>query len=380
MKRTVGVAVLCVALSSVAVRAATADLVPGPDVWRAAARSGVPVELRVHGRALRLAMRQTHAFADTDVIGLDGAHHDLGDVLVLAGSVAGATRQWARVVVTDEMVTGLIHADGGDITLAPARDGSVRVVDARDIAGALQGRSSIIEPGDAEAAESCDSLEWTPEVAAPTEFVSGSALRTFDVAFAVDETFVKQHPNDWAALVTSFVNTIDGLYRDSFDLTIRIVHIVAIPDAVVSATTTDGLLVQLQDYYAATYPAVVRDNAHLFTGKDLTNAAGQVNCVGSAGRTSVSYSVGTTVGGPYTFFGALVLLPDVATKVGAHEMAHTLSDHHHYANCAEAAPNINPVHTTDVCTVMINDWGLINMTFSTVDKLMVRGWIAKYNI
>ncbi|HVL33505.1 MAG TPA: hypothetical protein VM600_07990, partial [Actinomycetota bacterium] len=127
------------------------------------------------------------------------------------------------------------------------------------------------------------------------------------------------------------------------------------------------------------YGGLARDNAHLFTGKDLTNAAGQVNCVGSAGRTTVSYSVGTTVGGPFQF-GPLILLPDVATKVGAHELAHTLSDHHHYSNCTESAVNYNPIYTMDVCTVMINDWGLINMTFSTVDKLAVRGWAKKYNI
>lgn len=253
-----------------------------------------------------------------------------------------------------------------------ARDGRETI--ARD---AGVGPAGPIEPRSA--GEDCDSLFWTPQLASPAYLALGAPDRIFDVAFVVDGSFVENEGEDWAAVATAHINAIDGLFDASFDVRLAVVHLIDVPDSEIPGTTTTQLLDGLQAMYRTTYPDLVRENAHLFTGRDLTNAAGQVNCVGSAGRTSVSYSVGTTVGGPFQF-GPLLLLPDVAVKVSAHELAHTLSAHHHYANCIEPLPTYDPINTTDACTVMINDWGLIQLKFSAVERLTVRGWADFYGI
>ncbi|MGH2831057.1 MAG: M12 family metallo-peptidase [Actinomycetota bacterium] len=358
---------------------------PGSRAWLDAARSGSAVRVYAGGRALDVMVRETSLLAPgATVTGLDGNGVAPG-ATTLSGEVAGVKGSWVRLTVTDEWVLGNVAVPGlGAFAVGRDRKGRDVVLSAATIREGLirSGVSTVIEPGEAQAAATdCDSLDWTPIVASPLTLIQQDPLRTFDVAFAVDQTFVNSHPADWAALALSFVNSVDGLFRSAFDIRIAVVHLVVIPDAAVPSTTTDGLLVELQDYYLATYPNLVRDNVHLFTGKDPTNAAGQVNCVGSAGRTDVSYSVAQgDPGGPYNFGLGLNLLPDGALKISVHELAHTLSAHHHYANCVETMPTFDPIRTLDLCTVMINDWGLIQPMFGSLERLTVRGWADDYDI
>ncbi|HVL32032.1 MAG TPA: hypothetical protein VM600_00440, partial [Actinomycetota bacterium] len=253
MKRAGAVAVLGVACLVLSLGGASqaADRVPNADEWRHAAATGTPVDIYAGGRHLRLQVRVNGQLAATPVVGLDGARPERA--VPLEATIAGDDDGWARITVQGNAVTGFVKSSrAGEITLAPARDGTTRALTRADVATLIRktGIDTVIEPdGGLEAAQSCDSLGWTPEFAPPTELVTGSPARVFDVAFAVDETFVNAHPANWSGLALGFVNTMDGLFRASFALRINAVHLIAIPNSVISATTTTQQLVQLQDYY-----------------------------------------------------------------------------------------------------------------------------------
>lgn len=363
MRKIAIVAVALAALAGAAHAKARPGPVPPPGEWTRAAVTGDPLTIETPEGPLAVRLR-----ANRVLFRHGGAP---AGVTALTGSIPGEPESWVRVTSWPGSLAGYVVGSRGVYRIDVRHDrGSI----ARD---AGVGPAGPIEPRTV--GESCDSLRWTPQIASPLYIVQGAPDRIFDVAFAVDGSFVENEGEEWAAVATAHVNAIDGLFDASFDVRLAVVHLVDVPDSAIPGATTTQLLDGLQALYQTTYADLARENAHLFTGRDLTNAAGQVKCVGSAGRTSVSYSVGTTVGGPFNF-GPLVLLPDVAVKVSAHELAHTLSAHHHYANCAEPLPTYAPINTTDACTVMINDWGLIQLKFGALERLTVRGWADFYGI
>jgi hypothetical protein len=301
----------------------------------------------------------------------DGAH-------VFALSDVRAPGSWGRLAVVDGHASGVFVSDEGTWWLADGSDGMLRAVPDADAVARIPLAERRIED-DEMAAVSCDSLNWTPVLASPTHLVSGSPARTFNVAFAYDAAYQARYGASWNATLLATISTIDALmFRDAS------IHVVAnridqVPAGLAADTTTETL-VKLQDHYNATYGGQLAETVFLFSGRDFTGPAGQVNCVGSAGRTNVSYGVASVAGGDHAYPGGLMLLPDPGIKIGAHELGHTLSAHHHYANCAEAAPFYNPVHTTDACTVLINDWGLIGLRFSSLERLTMAGWADAYDI
>jgi len=377
MRLLAGAVVLLAAVASAGlVHAAAETRVPDAATWRAAAAAGAELALPVGGRTAILLLNE-----DTDLFE-PGARPD--GVVPFEGTVAGGG--WVRGAVKGDTVVALAWSPStGLVSVGPRDDGSLAAV--RDAAATVSARGidTVIEPegndeGGGGGVESCDSLLWQPQIASPTTLLEDDALRTFDVALAVDSSYATAIP-DWEAGATAAIAAVDQLYRSAFQIRISIVHLIEIPDIQVPGQTTVQMLDSLQAYYLEHHPGLVRENVHLMTGRDPTNAAGQVNCVGSVGRTTVSYSVSQGIpGGPYDYPGGLLLLPDGAMKIAAHELAHTLSAHHHYANCAEPASTFDPFVTLDLCTVMINDWGLIAPVFSSLEKLTVRGWADYYDV
>lgn len=343
-------------------RAGARDDVPPAAEWVRASRSGDRLTVRVAGTPLTLRLRPN------DLV-MGGA--DAPGVHLLEGDVEGDRSGWARVTVHGRLVIGQISTRAASVTIAP------------DPAGKLVAttESAVVDPGGIDAEESCDSLVWTPRLATPDFLVTGGRERTFDVAFAVDQAFVNQNPNHWQALALSLANGVDGIYRAAFSIRLSVVHLITVPDADLKGDTTAALLTSLQRYYVKDYFDLRRDNVHLFVARKLTGAAvGQVNCVGSAGRTKVSYSVGVGDFDAHVNAGPFVWFPDIPLKVTAHELAHTLSAHHHYANCAEPAAAVDTTRTMDDCTVMFNDVSLVSTHFGSLERLTVRGWADYYDI
>jgi len=285
---------------------------------------------------------------------------------------------WGRLATVDGRSAGVFVNEQGTWWLASDEAGDLVAIDDRDAAARIPLDERRIEP-DAMAAVSCDSLDWTPVLAPPTHLVSGSPLRTFSVAFAYDAAYQERYGAGWNATLLATISAIDALLTRDASIHLVAARIDEVP-ADLAADTTSDTLVRLQDHYNATYGGQLAETVFLFSGRDFSNAGGQVNCVGSAGRTNVSYGVASVAGGDYEFPGGLVLLPDPGIKIGAHELGHTLSAHHHYANCVEAAPYYNPIHTTDACTVLINDWGLVGLRYSSLERLTMAGWAEAYDI
>lgn len=285
---------------------------------------------------------------------------------------------WGRLATVDDRSSGVFVSDAGTWWLASDAAGAlVAVADRAAVDRIPLADRRIEEPS--MAAVSCDSLNWTPVFASPTHLVEGSALRSFEVAFAYDEAYRQRYGAGWNATLLATISTIDALLTRDASIRLVAARIDEVP-ASLAADTTDDTLDRLQDHYVAEHGGQLAETVFLFSGREFTNAGGQVNCVGSAGRTRVSYGVASVSGGDYAFPGGLVLLPDPGIKIGAHELGHTLSAHHHYANCVEAAPYYEPMHTTDACTVLINDWGFIGLRYSSLERLSMAGWADAYDL
>ncbi|MFP5224895.1 MAG: M12 family metallo-peptidase [Actinomycetota bacterium] len=362
MKRTILATIAIAAAGALPAIAASSPRSDLPQISQF--QAGNEVVLEIEGSRLDGVLTQTDVTAG-QIPGVQTLQADLAD-------------GYMRVATDGEYLSGVVATDRGTWWITD-HEGELVVVDDADAAARIPASDRVIEPLDGGKAVDCSSLDWTPEIGEADTLLGTGDEHDFEVGFAVDELYVSTYGAAWPVRLAATINNIDAvLVRDT---TINLVteEVRVVPQTVVADTTSETLD-RLQDHYVATAGGQVGETVFLFSGTDFTNAGGQVNCVGSAGRTSVSYGVASVAGGDYEFFGTLVLLPDAATKIGAHELAHTLSAHHHYANCVEAATVYNPVHTTDACTIMINDWGLIGLRFSSVSRLAMAGWADRYGI
>ena len=120
------------------------------------------------------------------------------------------------------------------------------------------------------------------------------------------------------------------------------------------------------------------DVVYTFTTKELVSSgalggsvAGQADCIGGVQYPDAAFAVGE------------VGLQDergwnkYGGKIAAHEVAHLMGAHHHYANCAEADEEGRREDLT-VCTLMFNDVFLISLRMSTINGAIVRGHALEY--
>lgn len=221
--------------------------------------------------------------------------------------------------------------------------------------------------------ESPNCTRFVPSLAEPTGR-DGWETRTLEVAFAVDAAFARQEPN-WRAVVQDHARAMSALYEGAIAVEIQPVHVIAIPEENVTINGTTGEAIEdLRAYYEEEYPDLQRDAVYLFSGGRYTNAAGQAACIGGAGYRNDAYAVGEGIRGgseigPFTYTG------DRALKIATHEVAHLLAAHHHHANCAESAPNTEVSRPADACTVMINVVNAADLSFSTLNRLVMRSHV-----
>ena len=100
--------------------------------------------------------------------------------------------------------------------------------------------------------------------------------------------------------------------------------------------------------------------------------AGMADCIGGVAYAHRAFAVGERVsfGDSSGDFEVAARLPG---KILAHEVGHLLGAHHHYANCVENVPTAAIERSTDVCTLMFNDVGVVGLRFSAMNRAVVRG-------
>lgn len=131
------------------------------------------------------------------------------------------------------------------------------------------------------------------------------------------------------------------------------------------------------------------DVVYLLTAKDLYvrggrtgprrnyAVAGLADCIGGIRYPHRAFAIGENAASGPTL-GGIRIAPHLPGKIFAHEVAHLLGAHHHYANCAEAVPGAVIDRTSDACTLMFNDAGLVSLRLSSANRAVVRGHAITY--
>lgn len=389
------------------VAAGPADPLPPASAWLQAARTGTPLAVPLGDRTVEVELRSNAELFDDAFWTADaeGAPVDLGGVHPLAGVVVDVPGSSVRATVFEGRVVGDLYLPGeGTYPIGSTADGEGVLVDAatpldydRD-APVDEVETGLLGPFHLPDTTGC--LQLTPQaVADPSGLATGWPTRTFQVSFSVDAEFVAVRGAAWAGWVVAFINGMDGFYAREIDLRIAATDIHSHAAATFPGGDTDTLLGNLRGHYNAAHAGLFREDAHLFTGKNLDGAVGQADCIGGAGNPNAAYTVGegaflepeALVGGAVgNLLGKPVQLADAYVKVSAHELAHILSAHHHYANCGaeshvsvdHATPRVgaNVSRPLDACTLMINFINLGALEFSATNRLVTRGWADVFNL
>ncbi|MDP9067870.1 MAG: M12 family metallo-peptidase, partial [Actinomycetota bacterium] len=143
----------------------------------------------------------------------------------------------------------------------------------------------------------------------------------------------------------------------------------------VPASDADYLMQKTKEAVGGARPAN-SDVVYLLTDDAITGgAAGKADCIGGVRYPSRAFGIGEE---DEDWGGLQVCCTRTTAKIAAHEIAHLLGAHHHYANCAEgAAEKLDDPHL-GTCTMMFNDVGLVNLRFSVLEAAVVRGHAIKF--
>lgn len=136
-------------------------------------------------------------------------------------------------------------------------------------------------------------------------------------------------------------------------------------------------LMNLTRDYLGGYRPHGADVVYTMTGKELVSSgaigsgvAGQADCIGGVRFPDYAFATGEALAGEER-------LDRRTAVIAAHEIAHLLGAHHHYANCAQGNPD-EIVNNWTPCTLMFNDIALISLRMSTVEASVVRGHMLAY--
>lgn len=112
------------------------------------------------------------------------------------------------------------------------------------------------------------------------------------------------------------------------------------------------------------------DVVYTMVSRELESAvAGQADCVGGIVYPDAAFAVGETGTGTPS-------LERVSAKIAAHEIAHLLAAHHHFANCVEG--NLEEPQYGDACTLMFNDVFFVSLLLSQLEAAVVRSYALDY--
>lgn len=121
------------------------------------------------------------------------------------------------------------------------------------------------------------------------------------------------------------------------------------------------------------------DVVYLLTSDHITGGtAGVADCIGGIRYPNRAFGIGEEEPDPPPSQSLNFCCTWATAKIAAHEVAHLLGAHHHYANCAEGAPAAVEDRHLLTCTMMFNDVGAVNLRFSTLEGAVVRGHAVQY--
>lgn len=119
------------------------------------------------------------------------------------------------------------------------------------------------------------------------------------------------------------------------------------------------------------------DLVYVMSGVEISSfVAGQADCIGGIRYDDRAFGVGEA-GYPD---GIHPNWTRRFANIAAHEIAHLLGAHHHYANCAQGdTVSLTRLYLT-ICTLMFNDISLVSGFFSTAEAAVVRGHALEYAV
>ncbi len=138
----------------------------------------------------------------------------------------------------------------------------------------------------------------------------------------------------------------------------------------IDTTDSQALIDASKDHLGGVRPTWA-DVVYTMVGSEIASSvAGQADCVGGIVYPDAAFAVGeaNTVDDFQT---------KVSGKIAAHEIAHLLAAHHHFANCVEGDPSDVLTDLTP-CTLLFNDVGFISLKFSTLEGAVVRRYAVDY--
>lgn len=101
--------------------------------------------------------------------------------------------------------------------------------------------------------------------------------------------------------------------------------------------------------------------------------AGQADCIGGVRYDDASFAVGEARN-EYRYEDEI----QRSARIAAHEIAHLMGAHHHYANCAQGDTLALTRLYGSICTLMMNDLFFVSGLFSSAEAAAVRGHALAY--
>jgi hypothetical protein len=174
----------------------------------------------------------------------------------------------------------------------------------------------------------------------------------------------------WAKRVFASINiTVRPVY-EPVDLKIAPAPDTSASGAVISTSESQAYIDASKAHFGGARPPHA-DVVYTMVGGELSSSvAGQADCVGGIAFDDSAFSVGEANAEDAGWVR-------MSGKIAAHEIAHLLAAHHHYANCAQGAPD-DIVDYIQPCTLMFNDALFISPQFSTLEAAVVRRWALDY--
>ncbi len=234
-------------------------------------------------------MRAAHYQAEISFGG--GVTHALerGPARTYQGSVRGIDKAQARITIDDDTIEGLIITPSELYFVEPAQRYSTSAT-RRDFL--VYKRSDVIETSFGECGVTMAQKVGSEAARLKTEapFARGVDLeevfmppRTVELATEADFEYFTFFGNATAANneIMSIMNQVEGIYNTQFGLRFSVVfqNVWAAEPDPYTATSSGGLLTEFTNHWNANRGAIIRDLAHLWTGKNLDG-----NTIGVAWR------------------------------------------------------------------------------------------------
>ena len=230
-----------------------------------------------------------------------------------------------------------------------------------------------------EAAETQDCLEGVPEQASITGVTDDGHNVDLDVRVLLDGVSQKRGEEVMARAAKPYA-ALNITLRATFqqvDIPAQRLESEFVGDPERPTSDTEYFFANEKALFGGARPPDA-DVVYLLTTDRLPGTtAGVADCIGGVRYADRAFAVGEE--DVDTEPGTLALCCTWATaKVAAHEIAHLLGAHHHYANCAEGAPAAIEEPQLMTCTLMFNDVGATNLRFSTLEGAVVRGHALEF--